>query len=84
MSPPKRKEREIEIYDENQVQKLLMAARDLDKWNYPLYHLAISTGMRQAELLGLKWEDLDWERRSLQVHRQLVKTKGVGFEFTEP
>lgn len=40
--------------------------------------------MRQAELLGLKWEDLDWERRSLQVHRQLVKTKGVGFEFTEP
>jgi len=35
-----------------------------------LYVLAISTGMRQVELLGLRWEDVNLERR-LQLVRQL-------------
>jgi integrase len=33
--------------------------------------LAISTGMRQGELLGLRWQDVDVERRRLQLVRQL-------------
>ena len=33
--------------------------------------LAISTGMRQGELLGLRWEDVDVERRRMQLVRQL-------------
>ena len=36
-----------------------------------LYVLAISTGMRQGELLGLRWQDVDLERRQLQLVRQL-------------
>ena len=36
-----------------------------------LYVLAISTGMRQVELLGLRWEDVNLERRRLQLVRQL-------------
>ena len=36
-----------------------------------LYVLAISTGMRQGELLGLRWQDVDVERRRLQLVRQL-------------
>ena len=34
-----------------------------------LYHLAIVIGMRQSELLGLKWTDLDWVRKYLKVER---------------
>jgi integrase len=33
--------------------------------------LAITTGMRQGELLGLRWEDVDVERRRLQLVQQL-------------
>ena len=33
--------------------------------------LAISTGMGQGELLGLRWQDVDLERRRLQLVRQL-------------
>jgi integrase len=36
-----------------------------------LYVLAITTGMRQGELLGLHWQDVDLERRRLQLARQL-------------
>jgi integrase len=36
-----------------------------------LYVLAITTGMRQGELLGLHWQDVDLERRRLQLIRQL-------------
>jgi len=36
-----------------------------------LYQLALSTGMRQGELLGLKWSDLDWNHSTLQIKRQL-------------
>ena len=37
-----------------------------------LYVLAITTGMRQGELLGLKWQDVDLETGTLRVRRTLT------------
>lgn len=34
--------------------------------------LAAITGMRRGELFGLKWEDLDFERRTIRIVRSLV------------
>jgi integrase len=34
-----------------------------------LFTLAAFTGMRQEEILGLKWEDIDWEAKQVQVQR---------------
>ena len=82
--PPKPEQTEMQSYDENQVQTLLTTSQVIKDKYYPLYYLAIHTGMRQAELFGLKWEDLDRERRTLQVHRQVARMKGGGFEFTKP
>ena len=67
-NPPRPSEREMKFLDENQVNQLLMAAKgDRDE---VLYHLAIVTGMRESELLGLQWGDLDWQNRTLMVQRQ--------------
>lgn len=41
-----------------------------------LFILALCTGMRQGELLGLKWEDIDFENKELYVKRSLGITKG--------
>jgi integrase len=41
-----------------------------------LFVLAIHTGLRQGELLGLKWEDVDLESGTLRVRRTLGTTKG--------
>jgi integrase len=49
-----------------------------------LYKLALHTGMRQGELLGLKWADLDWVNKRLQVKRQVQRIPGKGLSFTEP
>jgi len=83
-TPPKPKAKEMRFLDENQVQQLLITARAKNDQLFALYHLAIATGMRQGEILGLKWSDLDWEQGLLQVQRQLTIKKGGGFEFTVP
>lgn len=38
-----------------------------------LYVLAVTAGLRRGELLGLRWDDLDLEDRTLQVRRTLQK-----------
>ena len=48
-----------------------------------LYLLAIHTGLRQGELLGLKWGDVDLDRGTLQVQRILSAAK-EGPTFTTP
>jgi len=48
-----------------------------------LYVLAINAGLRQGELLGLRWQDMDLEGGKLQVRQQLTRTKD-GLTFTTP
>ncbi|MGD8457030.1 MAG: site-specific integrase [Anaerolineales bacterium] len=83
-TPPKSRQTEMKFLDENQVQVLLTTAQLMDDRFYPLYHLAIHTGMRQAELLGLKWKDLDGEHMTIQVKRQVLHHQGGGYSFTKP
>lgn len=43
---------------------------------FALYCLAVSTGVRQSEILGLTWADVDLELASLAVRQQLVYVPG--------
>lgn len=44
-----------------------------------LYRLAVQTGMRRGELLGLRWSNVDFEARTVTVVEQLSRrTQGVG------
>ena len=43
---------------------------------YALWYLAVTTGMRRGELLGLRWEDVDWHKRCLRVERTLTVAEG--------
>jgi integrase len=45
--------------------------------------LAVSSGMRQGELLALRWEDVDLEAGTLRVQRSVSHTKD-GPVFTPP
>jgi integrase len=47
------------------------------------YVLALMTGLRRGELLGLRWEDIDLESRQLQVRRALQRTSS-GLRFVDP
>jgi integrase len=50
-----------------------------------LFALALATGMRPEEYLGLQWIDVDPAKATVTVRRALVwRTKGGGWYFTEP
>ncbi len=47
-----------------------------DAWGMlerPLYLMAAMTGMRQGELLGLRWRDLDWLAQKVRVRQAWVR-----------
>ena len=54
-----------------------------DSYYYPPIYTAVSTGLRQAELLGLRWRDIDLDMLSISVSQVLYKRRGV-CQFTEP
>ncbi|MBX5464866.1 MAG: site-specific integrase [Clostridia bacterium] len=45
-----------------------------------LFEFAALTGLRRAELAGLRWTDVDWERQSLTVRRTRVDVSGKVIE----
>lgn len=61
------------LYKE-QTKSLLNAARE-DRF-HALYVLAVTTGLRQGELLGLKWEDVDLENGLVRVRHTLTRHTG--------
>ena len=76
---PRLKQSEMQILDLEQVARFLVVAR-----NSPyeaLYQLAITTGMRLAELFGLKWSDLQWNSRTLYVRRQVQRVLGEVWQY---
>lgn len=83
-TPPKAEQVEMKFYDDRQVRSLLKTAKESADNFYALYYIAIHTGMRQAELIGLKWEDIDWSLSTLQVRRQIRHFRGAGYVFLEP
>lgn len=69
VKPPRLIKREIVPLIQNQMRTLLDTVRG-DKLE-ALYVLACTTGMRQGELIGLQWRDVDLEVGTLRVNRSV-------------
>lgn len=82
VTPPRYSKTEMQVLTDFQSRQLLITAQGLR--NEALYHLAITTGMRQGELLGLKWKDIDWAGCALYVRRQAQRISGKGIQLCEP
>ena len=65
---------EIRPLNREQTKALLEVAKKGDRFE-ALYVLAVTTGLRQGELLGLKWEDVDLEDGVVRVRRTLTRHK---------
>jgi integrase len=74
VKPPKVERKEISPLDRQQAKALIEAASG-DRLE-ALHVLAVHTGMREGELLGLKWEDVDLERGLLRLRHALVREGG--------
>ena len=67
ISKEEKKERRVLTVSETQ----LFLKQATGTFYYNLYVLALETGMRIGELMGLKWSDVDWDKKVLYVRRSL-------------
>ncbi len=63
---------QADSWSREEVQTLLALARQHEGRLYPALLVLFSTGLRRGELLGLRWEDVDFGRSRLGVRRALV------------
>jgi integrase len=66
-------------------EECLLFLRSVDD---PLFHtlflLAVQTGLRRSEVVGLQWRDVDLDGAMLSVRRALVKLPSGGVDLTVP
>jgi len=79
VKPPRVEATETQTFDDEQARALLRAAEG-DRLA-ALYHVALTSGAREGELLALRWSDLTGN--SMQIARTLVRTRD-GLEVSEP
>lgn len=81
VSPPRPEQRDSVIWSAEELRGFLASANDV---RYGMvFFLAAMTGMRRAEICGLRWEDIDLTNGELHVRRSLVHVSGVGPTFQE-
>lgn len=76
---PRAEQKEKRVLMPDQLEKLVQALAD-DPLG-PFYYLALVTGARRGELIALRWEDIDWENRTMTIRRAAtVVNKQVRFD----
>ena len=76
VEPPKKKQTEITPLSATEARQLLEAACD-DRME-ARWLVGLSLGLRQGEVLGLWWEDIDLTAGSLRVTRQFARSRDLG------
>ena len=71
--PPARRT-EMQILSREELQKLLIQAKD--EGYYEVFLLELATGLRVGELMALQWNDLDFKTGELRIERQAYRIKG--------
>ena len=74
VDPPRVPKAEIRIAGTDDLSRLLFAAQG-SKYRIPIM-IALATGMRRGEVLGLQWDDFEPERGWLTVQRSVVAVSG--------
>ncbi|MHB1500107.1 MAG: site-specific integrase [Candidatus Dormibacteria bacterium] len=72
--PPRPRQRVIEPFTPEECSLILGCAPRFGL--LAVVAIAVGMGLRQGEILGLRWQDIDLERRTLKVQRALQRVEG--------
>ncbi|MFD9078626.1 tyrosine-type recombinase/integrase [Streptomyces erythrochromogenes] len=78
VEPPKVQVRELSPWELDETLDFLAAARKDPL--YPAFVLAIALGLRRGELVGLRWENVDLDKREIRVRSQRQRVRGEAYE----
>lgn len=73
---PKLRKTEMKVWTIEQCLQFLESAED--HVHYIAFSLAIHTGMRKGEILGLRWKDIDWDGQALTIQQTVNWTPSQG------
>jgi integrase len=79
---PKAEQPDIQILQEGQIAPMLNALGG--HWLLPIAIIAVGTGMRQGEIMALRWSDIDLDKGNMRVERSLEETRAAGLRFKSP
>lgn len=82
VQPPRPARDEVRPWDVDSVAIFLEAARS-DRL-FALYAVAVALGLRRGELLGLRWQDVDLDVRTLRVEQTVQRIAGRGLVVGPP
>lgn len=74
----KRNKRKVHYYDDIQTATMLKELNSEPLIFKTIIYLALDTGMRKSELMGLKWEDIDFEKSTININKQRHYVQGYG------
>jgi len=67
-----------EILNLSEIRTLLSFAKSINHPWYPIWSMALLTGMRSGELFALEWSSIDFENNMIYVHRNWTNKTGFG------
>jgi integrase len=72
ITPPKLRQKEIRVFSPDEQARFMDALRGhrLEA----LYSLALASGMRKGELLGLTWDCIDFDKQTISVKRSVSRS----------
>ncbi|PIC71150.1 site-specific integrase [Sporosarcina sp. P16b] len=76
---PTQKKTETAVYTTEEVRQLFAMLDDEGVKHSLMIRLAIETGMRRGEILGLQWNDIDFESYKIHINHSLSYTKESGY-----
>lgn len=74
--PQVKKRRELVVWEPAFVSEFLKSTREASRYWIAAY-LAIMTGMRQGEILGLRWSDIDFEKRNITIQQTVTRKRKI-------
>lgn len=72
---PKENKIEMTVWNEEEINRFLKTAKE-DRL-YAFFFLALMTGMRKGEMLGLRWKDIDFENKKLTIYQILTQDSRI-------
>ncbi len=82
--PPTVTKTEMKFYDEEEIKQLFRSLEYESLTFKTIIYLLVLNGMRRGEALGLMWDNIDFENKTITIKNNLLNVRGKGVFLDTP